>query len=66
MRETHGDDDVRSRVLIWFGEEDTSPASGGTVLCDILTDARLVLWPGEGHLAYKRHLEEIFDALAAA
>jgi pimeloyl-ACP methyl ester carboxylesterase len=59
--------DVRSRVLIWFGEEDTTtPVAGGIVLRDSLADASLVLWPGEGHLTYKRHLEDIFDALVAA
>jgi hypothetical protein len=58
--------DVRSQVLIWFGEADPTPASGGMALPDSLPDASLLLWPGEGHLGYKRHLEEIFDRLVAA
>jgi pimeloyl-ACP methyl ester carboxylesterase len=58
--------EVQARVWIWSGEEDTTPTEDGTWLRDQLADARLVLWPAEGHLAYKRHLDEIFKALTAA
>jgi pimeloyl-ACP methyl ester carboxylesterase len=58
-------DAIRCPGLIWFGDDDTTPLPNGTWLNDRLHDSRLMLWPGEGHLAYKRHPGETFDALVA-
>jgi hypothetical protein len=30
----------------------------------LVADPRVVIWPGEAHLAYKPHLFEILEALA--
>jgi pimeloyl-ACP methyl ester carboxylesterase len=57
--------DVCCPVLLWYGEQDTTPLANATWLRDNLPAADLMLWPGEGHLAYKSHLGEIFDALIA-
>jgi len=58
-----GIDEVRCPVVIWVGEDDTIPMDNAYWLRDRL-DATLVLWPGEGHLAYKRHLRDIFEWFA--
>ena len=55
--------DVTCPVQLWYGSQDTTPVAHGEWLSDHLPQASLTVWPGEGHLAYKRHLREIFTAL---
>jgi pimeloyl-ACP methyl ester carboxylesterase len=55
--------DVTCPVHLWYGSSDTTPVAHGEWLADHLPQANLTVWPGEGHLAYKRHLREIFTAL---
>jgi pimeloyl-ACP methyl ester carboxylesterase len=54
--------DIHCPVFIWFGDQD-EPLADATWLSHHLADPRVVIWPGEGHLAYKPHLPEILDAL---
>jgi pimeloyl-ACP methyl ester carboxylesterase len=54
--------DIRCPVFIWFGDQDDR-LDDAAWLSDHVTDPRVVIWPGEGHLAYKPHLPEILDAL---
>ena len=54
--------DVACPVHLWWGTQD-EPLTAATWLRDHLPDATLVLWLDEGHLAYKRHLHEVFSAL---
>jgi hypothetical protein len=54
--------DIRCPVFIWFGDQD-EPLADATWLSDHVADPRVVIWPGEGHLAYKPHLPEILEAL---
>jgi pimeloyl-ACP methyl ester carboxylesterase len=58
-----GADDVTCPVQLWYGSDDTIPLAHGEWLADHLPRARLTVWPGEGHLAYKRHLQEISAVL---
>lgn len=53
---------IRCPVFIWFGDQD-EPLADATWLSDHVADPRVVIWPGEGHLAYKPHLPEILEAL---
>ena len=55
--------DVTCPVQLWYGSDDTTPVAHGEWLADHLPRARLTVWPGEGHLGYKRHLEEIWTVL---
>jgi pimeloyl-ACP methyl ester carboxylesterase len=54
--------DIHCPVFIWFGDQD-EPLADATWLSHHVADPKLVIWPGEGHLAYKPHLPDIFDAL---
>jgi pimeloyl-ACP methyl ester carboxylesterase len=54
--------DIRCPVFIWFGDQD-EPLADATWLSDHVADSRAVIWPGEGHLAYKPHLPEILEGL---
>jgi pimeloyl-ACP methyl ester carboxylesterase len=54
--------DIRCPVFIWFGDQDDR-LDDAAWLSEHVTDPRVVIWPGEGHLAYKPHLPEILDAL---
>jgi len=55
---------VHCPVHLWYGEQDsTVPLAHGRWLAEHLSHARLVVWPGEGHLALLRHLPEILDPL---
>jgi pimeloyl-ACP methyl ester carboxylesterase len=54
--------EIRSPVVIWFGDQDDR-LDDAAWLHEHLADPRVVVWPGEGHLAYKAHMREIFDAL---
>jgi pimeloyl-ACP methyl ester carboxylesterase len=54
--------DIHCPVFIWFGDQD-EPLADATWLSDHVADARVVIWPGEGHLAYKPHLPDILEAL---
>jgi pimeloyl-ACP methyl ester carboxylesterase len=56
--------DIGCPVFIWFGDQD-EPLADATWLSDHVADPRVVIWPGEGHLAYKPHLTEILEALTA-
>jgi pimeloyl-ACP methyl ester carboxylesterase len=56
-------EDVNCPVQLWYGSDDTTPVAHGEWLADHLPRARLTVWPGQGHLAYKRHLEEIWRDL---
>jgi pimeloyl-ACP methyl ester carboxylesterase len=56
-------EDVRCPVRLWYGSDDTTPLDHGEWLADHLPRANLTMWPGEGHLAYKRHLEEMWTDL---
>jgi pimeloyl-ACP methyl ester carboxylesterase len=56
--------DIRCPVFIWFGDQD-EPLADAAWLSDHVADPRVVIWPGEGHLAYKPHLPEILEALTA-
>jgi pimeloyl-ACP methyl ester carboxylesterase len=58
-------DDVSCPVFIWFGEQD-EPLADATWLSEHVSNPRVVIWPGEGHLAYKPHLLEILEALTSA
>lgn len=55
--------DVTCPVHLWYGSHDTTPLAHATWLAENLPRSVLRVWPGEGHLAYKRHLEEIWTAL---
>jgi pimeloyl-ACP methyl ester carboxylesterase len=55
--------DVTCPVQLWYGSHDTTPVAHGAWLAYHLPWAQLTVWPGEGHLAYKRHLEEIWAVL---
>jgi pimeloyl-ACP methyl ester carboxylesterase len=54
--------DVHCPVFIWFGDQD-EPLADAAWLSQHVADPRVVIWPGEGHLAYKPHLPEILEAL---
>jgi pimeloyl-ACP methyl ester carboxylesterase len=54
--------DIRCPVFIWFGDQD-EPLTDATWLGHHVADPRVVIWPGEAHLAYKPHLPEILEAL---
>jgi pimeloyl-ACP methyl ester carboxylesterase len=56
--------EIRCPVFIWFGDQDEPLADVGW-LREHVADPRVVIWPGEGHLAYKPHLPEILQALTA-
>ena len=51
--------DISCPGVVWWGEGDTRPLSNAFWFRRQL-GAELVIWPGEGHLAYKRHLNDIF------
>jgi pimeloyl-ACP methyl ester carboxylesterase len=51
-------------VTIWQGDADTMvPLRHAEALTEQLRDARLTVWPGEGHLGTITHIEEILDTL---
>lgn len=56
--------DVACPAFLWWGDQD-EPLAAATWLRDHLPNASLTLWPNEGHLAYKRHLDDIFAALGS-
>ena len=58
-------DAVDCPVWLCWGDQDETLADA-IWLRDHLPDANLVLWPNEGHLAYKPHLPEIFAAFVDA
>jgi pimeloyl-ACP methyl ester carboxylesterase len=44
------------------GSDDTIvPLAHAVALADSVPDAKLTVWPGEGHLATVRHVGEILD-----
>jgi pimeloyl-ACP methyl ester carboxylesterase len=55
--------EIHCPVFIWFGDQDEPLADVGW-LREHVADPRVVIWPGEAHLAYKPHLFEILEALA--
>jgi pimeloyl-ACP methyl ester carboxylesterase len=56
--------DVRSRVHLWYGEQDTMvPAYSGRWLAEQLADAHYVERVGEGHMGVFTHIEEILRTL---
>lgn len=58
--------DVRCPVVLWYGEQDEMvPPVHGEWLRDHLPGARLLSYPGEGHLVPMRHWEQIVAALVA-
>jgi pimeloyl-ACP methyl ester carboxylesterase len=49
------------------GSEDTMvPLAQAEALTALLPDARLTVWPGEGHLATISHVGEILDRFVAS
>ncbi|MGK2875719.1 MAG: alpha/beta fold hydrolase [Nocardioides sp.] len=57
-------EDIRCPVHLWYGELDQmAPPVNGDWLRHHLPDARLVVYPGEGHLVPLRHWEEIVGTL---
>jgi pimeloyl-ACP methyl ester carboxylesterase len=57
--------DVTCPVHLWYGSQDTTPLTHAAWLAENLPQAVLRVWPGEGHLAYKRHLDEMWTGLGA-
>ncbi len=56
--------DARCPVHLWYGDRDEMvPVVNGTWFAENLPDARLVVYPGEGHLVPMRHWPEILTAL---
>ena len=54
----------RGPLTIFQGDADTMvPLRHSEALAEALPDARLVVWPREGHLGAITHIEEILDAL---
>ena len=54
---------VTCPVHLWYGEHDTIPLAHARWLAASLPEATLTIWPREGHLAYRSHMEEILDWL---
>jgi pimeloyl-ACP methyl ester carboxylesterase len=55
---------LRCPVHLWYGERDsTIPTTHGRWLAQHVPDARLVIYPGEGHLGPMRHLSEMLTTL---
>jgi pimeloyl-ACP methyl ester carboxylesterase len=58
---------VRCPTTIWQGDADTMvPLRHAEALAERIPGARLVVWPGEGHLGTVAHVEDILQALASA
>jgi pimeloyl-ACP methyl ester carboxylesterase len=58
--------EIRVPVLIWQGTADPMvPERHADELAARIPGARLVKWPGEGHLAPVAHIGELLDAMAA-
>ena len=56
---------VRCPTTIWQGDADTMvPLRHAEALAERIPGAKLVVWPGEGHLGTVTHAEEILRALA--
>ena len=55
------------RVDVMHGSEDTMvPIAHAQALTALLPDARLTVWPGEGHLATISHVGEVLDRFLAS
>jgi pimeloyl-ACP methyl ester carboxylesterase len=53
-------------VNLWHGSADTTvPLAHTQALAERLPDARLTVWPGEGHLAVIEHIDEVLGVLLA-
>ncbi|HET6866195.1 MAG TPA: alpha/beta hydrolase [Solirubrobacteraceae bacterium] len=58
---------IEARTLLWYGGEDPlAPPQMGRYLADALPNARLTVYPGEGHMVYVTHWEEILTQLREA
>lgn len=58
--------DVRVPVHLWYGEDDAiAPPQMGRWLAARMPNARLTVYPGEGHMAYISHWSEMLTALTA-
>jgi pimeloyl-ACP methyl ester carboxylesterase len=53
-------------VHCWHGTADTLvPLAHTEELVARLPNARLTTWPGEGHLAFVAHVDDVLDDIAA-
>jgi pimeloyl-ACP methyl ester carboxylesterase len=58
---------VEVPALLWYGGADPlTPPQMGHYLSDALPNARLTVYPGEGHMVYVTHWEEILTQLREA
>ena len=59
-------EDVTAPVLLWYGDRDEiAPPAHGRWFADHLPEARLTVFPGEGHLLPLTHWAEMLQALTA-
>ena len=59
-------EDVTVPVELWYGDDDRLvPVAVGRYLESVLPKASLTVYPGEGHLLYHTHWDEILTTLAA-
>jgi pimeloyl-ACP methyl ester carboxylesterase len=57
-------EDISLPVDVWQGEADTNvPVAMGQHYAQAMPNARARFFPGEGHLMFINHCQEIFDAL---
>jgi len=58
-------EDVTVPAQLWYGDDDQLvPVAVGRYLASVLPDAALTVYPGEGHLLYHTHWDEILKSLA--
>jgi pimeloyl-ACP methyl ester carboxylesterase len=59
--------EIAGTVFLWYGDADTLvPLQMGQYLARTIPKSRLTVYPGEGHMIFYRHWEEILGTLAAA
>jgi pimeloyl-ACP methyl ester carboxylesterase len=62
-----GLEEIRVPVHLWYGDADTLvPPQMGQYLAAKIQGSHLTLYPGEGHMIFYRHWNEILATLAAA
>jgi len=60
-------EDITMPVTLWHGEEDVNASTaGGRYMAQAIPNCNARFFPGEGHMAFFPHMNEMLDLVAAA